>query len=79
MNGRDLHRIATNPRAAMDLLSGNMGAVQRFLDERNREDKIDEAIDTKQWESQLRTGVADVIDLRIEVNPAKSTTQPKPD
>ena len=53
--------------------------AQILSDLEDLEDKIDEAIDTKQWESQLRTGVADVIDLRIEVNPAKSTTQPKPD
>lgn len=42
------------------------------------EDKIDEAVNTKKWASRLRSGVADVIELHLEINPARSTKPTNP-
>ena len=42
------------------------------------EDKIDEAISTKKWASQLRSGDANVIELRLEINPASSSKPTNP-
>jgi hypothetical protein len=67
--------------------NGKRKAVSHYLgcdgaqildDLRALETKIDEAVNIKQWESQLRWGNADVFDLKLKINPAKSSTPTKP-
>jgi len=42
------------------------------------EDKIDEIANSRQWTSQFGWGVASVVDLRLQINPAKPSQPEKP-
>jgi hypothetical protein len=86
--GRNCPRIWTDSPTVVITISANgeqktvshytgCEGAQILSDLEGLEDKIDEAVGTKQWEPQLRTGIADVIDLQIEVHPTKSSTQSK--